>query len=128
MNTSCRVFILIFIITNTFLLKSDFSAILLDIARSSNGRTAPSGGVYLGSSPSLAAKNLVEILRRTWTRTEEGVGERCGLPAQEGSEALENRRFPRRSGATREIPSLAASTFQIFFFIVEFGYEWKENL
>ena len=28
---------------------------ILKIARSSNGRTAPSGGVYLGSSPSLAA-------------------------------------------------------------------------
>jgi hypothetical protein len=28
------------------------------IARSSNGRTAPSGGVYLGSSPSLAASTF----------------------------------------------------------------------
>lgn len=34
---------------------------LVNIARSSNGRTTVSGTVYLGSSPSLATKNSVAV-------------------------------------------------------------------
>jgi hypothetical protein len=38
-----------------------------NIARSSNGRTRPSGGRYLGSSPSLAAKDF-RVLINTWKK------------------------------------------------------------
>lgn len=76
------------------------------IAGSSNGRTSPFGGEYLGSNPSPAAmkiRDTISVLRifilfLSWIRTREGVGER-EFPV---SEVIRNRGFRKSRLAAQE--------------------------
>ncbi len=78
---------------NSDCLKSRLFVLSSGNAGSSNGRTSPFGGEYLGSDPSPAKnKHSVFLLGLDW----EGVGKR-EFPVEEGRRGapLENRGFPK---------------------------------